>query len=190
MYTPITNQIKRELKRHFQRANVDDLNNCIHSRFIHLVWKYEPSAKSKMSFSMWLKRYLKGWCYRFMNDLMGTGKKSGVVLASAIRDSEMEGNYADIVGAAEPEETQESDAAKDRVVKGVAYVRLWCGDKAADALAMKHFYKYTQSEIAECLGCTQAKVSKILVNAEKHFKIGLAEQEKEDVTEVPEDDDG
>lgn len=192
MYTPILDQIKRELKKHFQRANIDDLDNCIYSMFSHLLWMYKPQAESKMSLSMWLKRYLKGWCYRFMNDLMGTGKKSGMVLAAAIRDSDIEGgSYTDIVGATESEETESGDYAKDKTKIGIEYVRLWCGDKSADALFMKHVYKMTQSEIAEILGCTQAKVSKILVDAEQHFKKSFEEEEEEaDAFEVPEDNDG
>ena len=180
MYVPIVEQIKKELGRHFQRANADDLENCINSRFLHLVWKYDPLATQKMSFSMWLKNYLKGWCYRFMNDLMGTSGNSKekreekrLVLSSDIRGDDADSGYIEIVGASEDNTVEDAHDAKIVIKRGVENIRAFNGDKAADAFAMKYLYEMTQNEIADVLGCTQAKVSKILVEAEKHFRRGV-----------------
>ena len=170
MYAPILDQIKNELRKIFSRANEDDLENTIYTKFLFLIFMYKPLSERKMSFSMWLKKYLKGWCYRMMNDTLGTGRKTGEVLASAIRDEDFDGNYADIIGAKNKDNPELDAASKTVLAKGIAAIRESCGEKAEDAFLCKHLYGMTQNEIADIIGCTQAKVSKILIIAEEEFR--------------------
>lgn len=171
MYAPKIEQIRVQIARHFPLIPMEDINAATKVEFIHLIEMYKADRDVKLSFSSWIKRFYIGWCYRHMNQF--------VVLPRANRSEiENEGGteHLTVDDATASYEMVDKEnftrrlEIRDSVRKALRAVRDRHGDKAEDALILLVFFKVSQQEIAQIMGATQAKVSKLIQEAKATFR--------------------
>jgi RNA polymerase sigma factor (sigma-70 family) len=176
MYAPKIEEIRTQIARHFNLISMDDINYATKAEFIHLIDMYKAEMEVKLSFSSWIKRFYIGWCYRHMNQF--------VVLPRANRheinnDSSIDNVTVDdsklSYEVVDKEDFVKGLEVRDSVRSALREVRGRHGDKAEDALIFLVFFKISQQEIAQIMGITQAKVSKLIQDAKETFKEELGD---------------
>jgi RNA polymerase sigma factor (sigma-70 family) len=98
-----------------------------------------------------------------------TESSSRLVYSSQVT-GDVDADYTDIVEIAEAPVQHADTQNRTIIFNALRTVSELCGEQAEDALLCKYLYLMTQNEIANIIGCTQAKVSKILAEAETIFR--------------------